>query len=512
MRKKYRGLPPFVAANEGTSDMPPASVREGPEPAADAPPDWFPFLGKEPTAGNDSDAEFIALAHTQVLDAFDAACIDDLLAELHKRLGDDIPEAKSNAVPIEHRGGPYLLGSTNRRAWRIYWTEAHDEWFESVYHADRARLGNRPTQIIVQWTENLPFAIVVVRSPFSPMPNWLHFVAEGFLATLPGRLGPSNYTSRSTVETIVAAKITEARMTRMRAMLETPTDDQATRQEIQGTLAPLRPIKGRLWLWSRWPNVLEIEGVGTQFLGETEGIDHGFRAFVWSDGNLGPHRGHEWHIPLAIPTSKGLSDWAGFNHMPFMIASIRHASHVGVQAGPIDEEAGRRRAATNYTAQPLSWWDGAWQLLWFPRWGMRRAQRRTISEDYAEVAHLHGRLIELEYRLHMARNRSRPQESGEPWVGQEMERFLMAEDNIWGAESDQPPSRAALARKEATEAATQAALDSVGIRLGRMVDYLTVRENQATSRATLYFTRTAVLVAVVTLVVVVILQLVVAMQ
>ncbi|MGQ0536729.1 MAG: hypothetical protein ACT4PT_11745, partial [Methanobacteriota archaeon] len=222
-----------------------------------------------------------------------------------------------------------MQGDDHTRVWRFAW--------EKIGPASMHALDDQePAELLLQWADLLPFAMVVVRVP--PIVSAFEFAhaVDGFLESLPGRLGPSNRMPRCEAQLLVVAKISKDRMHRIRDAMETTGTETELRREIAEGLALPGAVGGLLRLESPFGNVLGVESEGVAIT--TTGASLGpTRAFVFSTGNLAPGTAAPWRLPTWIPPGMGLNAWT-FNFHPFLLGATRHANHVAIEAGRLDEQ------------------------------------------------------------------------------------------------------------------------------------------------------------------------------
>ena len=305
------------------------------------------------------------------MDAFDTSQITGLLKLLHDTLGPEIPEATHEpSESYNFRGGPYLLGDMHRRAWNVQWEKLPREMRQTLDANDLARVAPYPAELIVQWADNLPFTLVIIRAEAGPVSSWMTYASDGLLKTLPGRLGPSNRSPRAVRQLLLCTKISHERMQRIRGMMQAGDQDEALRKDLADGLHQIGKASGSLRLESPFSNVLLVEGEGGWY---DESPSGPFRAFVFSQGNLGPHVKREWYVPMWIPPGLGTSDWTFFNFHPFLHGAIRHAHHISIEAGRLDESISK-------ASRMLPGSD-------------------EIPPTYKVPPHLHGELVALHTRL-----------------------------------------------------------------------------------------------------------------
>src|SRR5688500_6367483 len=149
-------------------------------------------------SGDSPDAEGVVVASQQIVDAFNASHIDELVAALRERLGVDIGDLA--IVPKQEqsfRGGPYHPGGTHRNVWRIKWERLVGISSSGIDAHDLPNRQGVEAEIVLQWSEYLPFALLEVQSPIRR--DWIvQNAIEGLLDKLPGRLGPTNVFPRTT--------------------------------------------------------------------------------------------------------------------------------------------------------------------------------------------------------------------------------------------------------------------------------------------------------------------------
>jgi hypothetical protein len=423
------------------------------------------------------------------MDTFDASRVEALLASLRRALGPEIPKVTAEPdSPNRFRGGPYLLGGIHRRAWNVRWENLPATMRRSLDANDLGRVKAHPAELIVQWADHLPFAVLLIRAPPGPAAQWVAYAAESLLDDLPGRLGPTNRMPRSESQLVIYAKITDERMDRIREAMQQGRQDEALRRDLAEGLPHIGNASGNLHLESLASNVLHIEGEGSPFLGDDKGPQGPLRAFVYSNGNLGPHEGWEWHIPMWIPPGPGSSTWTDFNFHPFLVAATRNALHVGVEAGVIDE-------ALSEASRNLPGGDAAGPA------------NSRLPDLHRELVALHTRLQGLATTLHLGSTRSPIAPQTEDWRPGRL-RYDAADDQGW------PNLRPASASSDALKALkSQAEQDALQVleglerRLDRALDLVTSVENQGLTRsmrrwtiATSVLAFVAILVAVVSFV------------
>lgn len=236
-----------------------------------------------------------------------------------------------------------MLGGISRRAWRVNWLEKDIGKLRYIDQDEREALQKAKAELIVQWADFLPFVVATIRICDSAPPPGFVNACDSFFSLLPGRLKPDNRLPTAEAQSLFMAKISSERLAQIRAP---PSTENAAHETIrlleQGLLLPMGSIS-QATVQSPFPNVLYVEGVMSRFIdGPGRRTTVGpIRAFIFSHGNLG-HAGETlMNLPFWIPPGMGLTGWNDFNFHPFLHASIRHARHVAIEAGRLDEAFSR---------------------------------------------------------------------------------------------------------------------------------------------------------------------------
>lgn len=291
-------------------------------------------LVPDPTIPQDSpDSEGLLFAQAQVVDAFRRKEVGDVVRRLEELLGPhDQAAAEDPDKPGQIRGGPYPAGDYHRRVWRLDWDR-----LQAKVELDVEAKEDLPASadVILQWMDHVPFAMLVVRGlpPRRGDAGWLQHHAERLLERLPHRLGPNNVQPRSKVHWLLCAKASAQALADLNESLRSGRSGEDAFRAGLGSLVPgFGVVEGTLRVKATGYSLL-IEGNGWGFADDPVGP---FRMFVFAHGNLGPHKGWEWLVPMWSSANLQASFWPDFNTLPFFECAERQAREVYADCSAVD--------------------------------------------------------------------------------------------------------------------------------------------------------------------------------